>query len=175
MFFEILFLEGKNSTQQVDNVKPKNKYKMVHLQICISSMFALFYVCEWKYIFCYTQNDSYPFSYSIIFLFIMTKYDKRVLHSSSIRTCQSEQNKNTSKRKTTSRSTRVHFQKQEKILEKAKKRKKEALQTGKSKTKVSISTMKLDERNTLILESCSSQRPIRVATRKGMRKHWESY
>ena len=64
--------------------------------------------------------------------------------------------------------TRLHFQKQEKALEEARKRKKETLQTGKSKTKDSTIATKLNEDNTSISESCSNRRPVRVATRKAL-------
>ena len=116
-------------------------------------------------IFHYTQIDSLAFSYSIVFLFIIKRYGKSVLHSSSICACWIERYKNASRRRTTIiRSTRLHFKKQEKALVEAKKNKK-SLHVAKPKAKDGISPMKLNKENTLILESCS-QRPICVATRK---------
>ena len=99
----------------------------------------------------------------------MTKSEKRVLRSSSIRARRSERNKNTSKRKTTSRSARLHFQKQEKALEEAKKRKKGISQIDKSNTKDSTSATNVEKEKTSVSESCSNNgRPVRVATRKAL-------
>ena len=62
-FFENLILERTNSTQQVDNVKPKKNIRSCVCRSVFMVCFALLYVHEWKY---YPLHTKWFFSYFIL-------------------------------------------------------------------------------------------------------------